>query len=153
MSTCPCGDPRPFAACCGPFILGQQWPSRPVELMRSRFSAFVLGHWDYILATWHPDYRPAMTAEALGAEQDGHWVRLQVLSDQGGPEDEQGVVEFIAWYRQEGRLYPHHERSRFVRLDGHWVYTDGDLLPLVKAKPNAPCPCGSGIKFKKCCGR
>ena len=38
-------------------------------------------------------------------------------------------------------------------MDGHWVYTDGDLLPLVKAKPNAPCPCGSGIKFKKCCGR
>lgn len=153
MSTCPCGDPRPFAACCGPFIHGEQWPERAVELMRSRFSAFVLGHWDYILASWHPDYRPAMTAAALGAEQDGHWVRLQVLKEQGGLGDAQGEVEFIAWYRQEGSLYPHHERSRFVRLNGHWVYTDGDLLPQVQAKPNASCPCGSGIKFKKCCGR
>ncbi|NVL67770.1 SEC-C metal-binding domain-containing protein, partial [Escherichia coli] len=22
-----------------------------------------------------------------------------------------------------------------------------------RARPNEPCPCGSGIKFKRCCGR
>lgn len=81
--------------------------------MRSRFSAFVLGLSDYLLASWHPSTRPA-TLEL----DDTEWRRLQIVDVSGD------VVEFRASYR--GGLL--HERSRFARVDGRWLYVDGDLL-------------------------
>jgi len=37
-------------------------------------------------------------------------------------------VEFVARSRLAGRGQRLHERSRFVREEGHWFYVDGDLL-------------------------
>ena len=118
-------------------------------LMRSRYSAYVMKNTGYISATWHASTRPAgldLTTD------DTPWQRLAILATQGGGAgDHTGYVEFAAWFAG-GQL---HERSRFVKEDGCWLYVDGDLLPPVaeaKAGRNAPCPCGSGKKFKKCCG-
>lgn len=118
-------------------------------LMRSRYSAFVLKLSDYLSATWHPSTRP----DSLDiGNDDTVWQRLVIVSTEKGSEaDRDGVVEFAAFY-SGGQL---HERSRFVKEDGRWFYVEGDILPLIaseKVGRNDPCPCGSGKKYKKCCG-
>lgn len=90
--------------------------------MRSRYSAFVLGDAAYLLATWHPRTRPP----SIDLEPATRWLGLTVKAarDTGADTAE---VEFVARYRIGGgsavRL---HERSRFVREDGRWLYLDGD---------------------------
>jgi SEC-C motif-containing protein len=92
--------------------------------MRSRFSAFALGLTDYLLASWHPSTRPA----ELELDPAVVWRRLQIVDTvEGGPDDEVGVVEFRASYRDARGSGLLHERSRFTRVDGRWVYVDGEL--------------------------
>lgn len=124
---CPCGSGRPYAGCCGRWHAGPQHLQAPdaEALMRSRYTAFVLGLSDYLLATWHPRTRPA----ALDADEAGlKWLGLQVKRHQ--PLDaSHAEVEFVARSKLGGRAHRLHERSRFVCEDGCWLYVDGDLLP------------------------
>lgn len=120
--------------------------------MRSRYSAFVLGLGDYLVHSWHPDHLGGLTADQL-SQTDTRWDGLDILAAQGGPLDDTGMVEFKAWFREGDERHCLHERSRFVRHQGRWVYTDGEQDPAQQqAGRNDPCPCGSGKKFKKCCG-
>jgi len=92
--------------------------------MRSRFSAFARGLDGYLIASWHPSTRPAR----LELDPDVVWRRLQLVDTvAGGPDDAEGVVEFRASYRDASGAGLLHERSRFVRVDGRWVYLDGDV--------------------------
>ena len=91
--------------------------------MRSRYSAYVLKLEDYLLATWHPDTRPA---ELDLAADDSKWLGLEVKKH-AAQDDIHATVEFVARYRIAGRGYRLHEISRFVREDGSWFYLDGDL--------------------------
>lgn len=92
--------------------------------MRSRFSAFALGLADYLLVSWHPSTRP----DSLDLDPATVWRRLQIVDTvAGGPDDAEGVVEFRASYRDADGAGLLHERSRFVRVDGRWVYLDGDV--------------------------
>ncbi len=93
--------------------------------MRSRYSAFVLGDVDYLLATWHPSTRPA----SIDLEPGVRWLGLQVRSHLQQDETH-AMVEFVARSRPAtpGPAQRLHERSRFVREDGRWFYVDGDLL-------------------------
>ena len=91
--------------------------------MRSRYSAYVLGRHDYLLATWHPRTRPA----DLGSAQPGlRWLGLAVrrveLID-----DTHAVVDFVARHKLGGRAGRLQESSHFERVEGHWFYVDGDL--------------------------
>jgi SEC-C motif-containing protein len=70
------------------------------------------------------------------------------------------VVEFRAMYTANGEFCNHHEVSRFVKEPDGWKFADGELVgetPIVREEPkvgrNDPCPCGSGKKYKKCCGK
>ncbi len=120
--------------------------------MRSRYSAFVLGLGDYLVHSWHPDFLGTLTAEQL-SQADTHWDGLEILAAQGGPIDDAGTVEFKAWFVEGDERHCLHERSRFVRYQGRWVYTDGEQDPApLRVGRNDPCPCGSGKKHKKCCG-
>lgn len=92
--------------------------------MRSRYTAFVRGDRAYLLATWHPDTRPA----TLTLDTTVRWLGLSVRGlERGGREDDEGTVEFVARYRSAGRGRRLHETSRFVRVDGAWCYLDGLL--------------------------
>jgi SEC-C motif-containing protein len=119
--------------------------------MRSRYSAYALNKADYLMQTWHADYRP----QELTLDRDIVWVKLDIIdsSEQG----DNASVEFEALLLVDGRIDALHENSRFVRQQGRWLYTTGEMLePRNKPfKPgrNAPCPCGSGLKFKRCCGK
>lgn len=91
--------------------------------MRSRYSAFVLGLTDYLLATWHPSTRPfTMEPDPSGLK----WLGLEVRSPQSQDADH-ASVEFVARSKLGGRAQRLHETSRFVREDGRWFYVDGDL--------------------------
>ncbi len=128
--------------------------------MRSRYTAFVRGAVDYLLDTYDPSTRNAGERGAIERwSREATWQGLEILAtERGGDTDDDGVVEFRARYRQGGADRVHHERSRFRRVEGRWRYVDGQgVKPApVKRAPTAgrndPCPCGSGRKFKKCCG-
>ncbi|MDQ1363368.1 MAG: motif domain protein [Pseudomonadota bacterium] len=148
-SACPCGSRLQLEECCLPRISGQAPAGSAEALMRSRYTAYVLGRADYLAASWHPSTRPPQ----LSVSGDIEWSGLEVLACQSGSAtDSRGRVEFIARYRQQGRSGQVHENSRFVQEQGRWFYLDGDLKTVVSGR-NAPCTCGSGKKFKKCCGK
>jgi len=150
---CPCGSGRDYHQCCGPIHRGAN-PASAEALMRSRYSAYALGLADYLAHSWHPDTRPEGQIES-----PLKWVDLEIVStDQGGLEDAEGQVEFCARYLEGDRLEALCERSRFVHHEGRWVYLDGvpasgQAAPTRRIGRNEACPCGSGAKFKRCCGK
>jgi SEC-C motif-containing protein len=119
---CPCGG-ADYATCCGRYHNGAPVPDAE-SLMRSRYSAYVLKLETYLLATWHPDARPA----ALDLATDGtKWIGLEVKKHIH-ESAESAIVEFVARYKIGGRAARLHEVSRFVREDGRWFYVDGKIL-------------------------
>ncbi|OVZ59111.1 hypothetical protein CDO44_13150 [Pigmentiphaga sp. NML080357] len=120
---CPCGLGKPYRSCCGRWHEGParlQAPDAPA-LMRSRYSAYVLGLHDYVLATWHPSTRPAaLDPDPPGLKWLGLEVRRSGLIDAG-----HSSVEFVARSKLAGRAHRLHEISRFVLEDGRWYYLDG----------------------------
>ncbi|WP_086563973.1 YchJ family protein [Streptomyces africanus] len=118
--SCPCGLPQPYEACCGRYHSGAAAPTAEA-LMRSRYCAFVKGDAGYLLRTWHPRTRPG----TLELDPRMRWTGLEILDASGGSAFHAvGTVEFRASYRG-GSL---HERSRFERVDGAWVYVDGEFV-------------------------
>ncbi|WP_298445375.1 YchJ family protein [uncultured Ferrimonas sp.] len=152
MSHCPCGSKQAYADCCQPLHQQQRPAQSPQQLMASRYCAFVKGEAAYLLRTHHPEFRGQLTeAELAQACQETQWHALQIVDF--SQQQDQGEVEFCAWYKQHGKLQALHERSRFSCEQGLWYYRDGDIKPN-PALPgrNDPCLCGSGNKFKRCCG-
>jgi len=125
-------------------------------LMRSRYSAYVAGDIAYLLRSWHPSTRPA----AIEAATIPEWCGLEIIrTEQGLEDDEAGLVEFQATARSHQNIPTLHEVSHFVQEAGQWLYVAGDVRedsragkPTDKVGRNCACPCGSGKKFKKCCG-
>lgn len=92
--------------------------------MRSRYSAFARGLDDWVFVTWHPRTRP----DDVTSDPGTVWAGLEILSTRdGGPDDETGQVEFVARW-EGGRM---HERSRFGRRAGRWMYVDGDVVNVI----------------------
>jgi SEC-C motif-containing protein len=119
---CPCGFDRPYASCCGRYHQGAAAPDAEA-LMRSRYSAYVLGLSDYIRATWAPERCP----EDLDARPEGlKWLGLQIKRHEARDADH-AVVEFVARSKLNGRAHRLHEVSRFERREGRWLYVDGDV--------------------------
>jgi SEC-C motif-containing protein len=119
---CPCGG-ADYATCCGRYHHGAPAPDA-ASLMRSRYSAYALKLETYLLATWHPDTRPAAIDLAADSTK---WIALEVKKH--FPESaDRATVEFIARYKIGGRAGCLHEVSRFVREAGQWFYVEGRLL-------------------------
>ncbi|VDY64479.1 Predicted metal-binding protein related to the C-terminal domain of SecA [Shimwellia blattae] len=119
--------------------------------MRSRYSAFVMHQADYLVASWHPQCR----AEGLKDELERgfpatRWLGLTVYDTHPGRTPEEGFVSFVARFEENGKPGAIIECSRFLKEQGRWYYIDGTRPQFGR---NDPCPCGSGKKFKKCCGQ
>ncbi|WP_319560596.1 YchJ family protein [Marispirochaeta sp.] len=161
MSQCPCGSGKSYSACCEPFITGFKKAPAPEALMRSRYSAYTKNILSYIESSHDPETRDSLDLEATSRwAQDSEWLGLTILrTEAGGKGDDKGIVEFEARYRQDGEEQRHHEESIFVQRDGTWYFHDGHKpsLTVIREEPkigrNDPCPCGSGKKYKKCCGK
>ncbi|MGE5369104.1 MAG: YchJ family protein [Chloroflexota bacterium] len=161
---CPCRvldtDKRDYADCCKPYLEEGKAPPTAEALMRSRYTAFVQGDIDYLENTLAPGTRDDFDKKAITHwAKQSEWLGLELLSTEEGREgDDSGYVEFIAHFSHEGERYAHRERSLFRKADGRWFFQEEanrKSQPIVKgAQPgrNDPCPCGSGKKYKKCCG-
>ena len=151
---CPCrlgqlSSGQTFDRCCGQFISHRALPENATQLMRSRYSAYTLADQDYLLETWHPDFRPPRLQLDTGIR----WLGLDIIvSEEHGVK---ALVEFEASLLVAGEVSALRERSDFVLQQGRWQYTSGQQLTprLAPWKParNQNCPCGSGLKFKRCC--
>lgn len=122
---CPCNPAAAYARCCGPLHAGSAAAQTAEALMRSRYSAYVLGLRDYLLATWHPGTRPA--ALDLDDAPGLRWLGLDLKRhvDAG---DGTAVVEFVARYKPGAApAVRMREISRFQRIDGRWLYVDGQF--------------------------
>ena len=126
-SKCACGSTRKYIKCCGLYIKkGVLVPTAEV-LMRSRYTAYVLNDKKYLLNSWHSSTRPS---ESDLEDDDVEWASLVVLDTSGGTSsDNDGTVEFIAYYKRHGKSHNKkqqiHEVSRFVKEDNQWFYIDG----------------------------
>jgi SEC-C motif-containing protein len=128
--------------------------------MRARYSAYVGAQMDFIFNTTHPDHRQGYDHEGTKEwAESSEWLGLEIVGTQKGQKtDTTGEVEFIARFREKDTLREHHENAQFKKTGEQWLFTDGAM---VKAKPitvvkvgrNDPCTCGSGLKYKKCCGK
>ena len=159
MSECPCGSEKQFDACCGPYIDGA--PALTAEAaMRSRYSAHVLANAEYLAATLSKDQRADFDREEMAQSfADTKWLGLEIRRiEMGGETDATGTVEFVARYRTGMQQVSHHELSFFTREEGRWVFAGCEMNPkaptvrVEKVGRDDPCPCGSGKKYKKCCG-
>lgn len=127
---CPCGTGLSYALCCQPFHLGESNAPTAEKLMRSRYSAFALHKRDYLLKSWHPSTRPS----DLSFDNKITWTRLFINKTvQGQLFDTTGVVEFTALFVMTdpttGSVSKHQqqERSTFSKVEGQWLYVDGEL--------------------------
>lgn len=171
---CPCGSGESFEKCCEPFLKGKANPETAEKLMRSRYTAFTYKDIDYLKKTLAPESRGDFDAASTKQwAENAKWKGLKILSTQkGGPDDKKGSVEFVATYEMDGEALDHHEISQFRKSEGgQWFFVSGDShthkegeghhhyekpQTVQRESPkigrNDPCVCGSGKKYKKCCG-
>jgi SEC-C motif domain protein len=162
---CPCGSNSEFSVCCEAFLTMTAKPQTAEQLMRSRYTAYTLANIDYIRRTLDPEHLESFDESGtLSWAQNSKWLGLTIHStEQGTSDDSKGVVVFTASYEQNGQRQDHHERAYFRKNNsGTWFFVDGEVPKEQRQKPivrdsqkvgrNDPCPCGSGKKFKRCCG-
>jgi SEC-C motif-containing protein len=164
---CPCGSGEEPGTCCSPIIVGEKKAETPEQLMRARYSAFVFGDVDFVVGSNHSETRDEVDIDEVARwSADSEWLGLKIMdSSDVSPEDSEGTVTFRARYQTHGHLTDHRERSLFKREGGEWKFhsvltLDPDapeLVPVQSAAEsvgrNDPCPCGSGLKYKKCHGK
>lgn len=158
---CYCGLEKPYAECCEPIIKGEAKARTPEELMRARYSAHATGNLQFLVDSVHPDHRQGVSVEEL-EEWSPHvtWAGLEISSATPGETDDEGYVTFTAHFTVKDVPQEMTEDSYFQKYNGEWMYVDGTVQgeePYRREAPrvgrNDPCPCGSGKKFKKCCGK
>ena len=159
---CPCASGKTFGECCGPILSGKKKAETAVEVMRARYSAYAVCDTGFLYRSSGDEVRAEFDEKtAREWAQIATWQGLEIVkTEKGGPGDEEGTVEFIAKYTAQDRECCHHERSLFRKIDGEWRFIDGAIQgvdPYRREQPkigrNDPCPCGSGKKYKKCCGK
>lgn len=170
---CPCGSELLYSNCCEKYLLNKAMPETAELLMRSRYTAFARADIEYLKKTLAPESRTDFDqAETEKWAKSAKWKGLKIISTQKGTaDDKKGVVEFTATYEINGEGLDHHEVSQFRKADnGQWYFVEGDShthpegeahqekpQTVVREAPkvgrNDPCICGSGKKYKKCCGK
>lgn len=159
---CPCGSQKPFSECCEPYLKGAKKPPTAEALMRARYSAYATQNVDFVLSSHDPEKPDEVDRDSTEQwSKQAEWLGLEIVrTTNGGEGDYHGEVEFVARYKMRGATVNHRELATFRRHNGDWVFVDGKDIagPPVKHEGprtgrNDPCPCGSGKKFKKCCGK
>lgn len=159
---CPCGSGKKYSECCQPVIKGTQKAQTAEALMRARYTSYVKQEIDFIINTCEHSKEIA-EIDRKATEQwskESTWHGLKILrTEKGSENDNEGIVEFEAVYSQKGIRDIHHETAAFKKINGEWLYSTGMIKPTTvvrdgkKVGRNEPCPCGSGKKYKQCCGR
>ena len=148
-SLCFCRSGKEYKHCCAPFHLHTAVPETAEQLMRSRYTAYVLKNIPYIVATTVPSQQTLLETHLLQEWADNTtWLGLEILKTENLTKN-QSAVEFKAIFQGEEGELAHQERSMFVKIENRWYFIDPTVsLPTMKQS----CVCGSGKKFKHCCG-
>ena len=159
LDLCPCGSGESFSDCCDRYISGALIAPTPESLMRSRYTAYTQNNIDYIKATIKGQALKDFDYEqSLAWAKMCDWDSLEVIAS-SEPNEDEGLVEFKAFYRLGGIMKCLHENSQFKKIEGCWYYIGNGAFRVSdcvshksqKIKRNDPCYCGSGKKYKKCC--
>ncbi len=157
QANCLCNSGIQYEQCCLPFHKEEKFPGTAKSLVRSRFTAYAMRNQSYLLKTWELTNRPE---DIDFSKEEAEWIRLEIIKTKKGEEkDNKGVVEFKAYYILNGNEHVLNEVSRFKKITGRWMYLDGLVKSVSKVGQqtnqgkNARCACGSGKKFKRCCGK
>ena len=131
QTTCPCGNKKSYLNCCKIFHDGKN-PNTALELMKSRFTAFVVGDVDYIINTTHEDNVEYSSDKSKWRDDIQDVVNstdfnsLQIVDFIDGVDE--AYVTFKLGLKQKGLDVSFTERSKFVRIDGKWLYRSGEFL-------------------------
>lgn len=158
LQPCPCGMGMNYENCCQPLILGLHRAETAPELLRSRYTAFVVNKIDYLLTTHHPETVHEVSRQSISEWAQSRWLGLEIVkTEKGTKDDDEGSVDFIARYEQGGKSYAHAESSLFKKHEGQWYFYNVLKTPPIKRENklgrNELCFCGSGQKYKNCHGR
>jgi SEC-C motif-containing protein len=157
---CPCGSGKAYCDCCEPIIKKMTLAPSPEALMRSRYTAYAKHEiaWlkDSLEATQRDDFDEP-SVEAWSRESE--WLGIEIKQTKTEEEKNIGWVEFVARFKQGNITRNHHELGEFHKVGGAWYFYDGRAVKQETVRHqgpdvgrNDPCPCGSGKKYKKCCG-
>lgn len=124
-TTCPCNANMLYSKCCQPYHTNIKLPTTAEQLMRSRYSAYVLKLTDYINNTWHKSTRPNIAA--LKNDQPIQWIKLVINKTWDSNNANEAFVDFDAFYEVNGKLERMHEVSRFIYSEQKWFYIDGKV--------------------------
>ena len=123
---CPCGRNKTYVKCCGMAHKDILLAKTAEDLMRSRYTAFTLGGGDYLFESHYSKARKLSDKKSIqNWAKSVQWMKLDVLnSTKGSENDNEGTVEFKAYFMEAGKLDTIHENSLFTKENGHWVYVD-----------------------------
>jgi SEC-C motif-containing protein len=141
------------------YLNGEAKAPTAEALMRARYSSYKTGNINFLRDSLSEEQRKDFSYESTEKwSKSAKWIGLEIIHTEAGlEEDEEGLVEFKAFFEQDGKPYEHHEKAIFSKTNGEWLYVGS--LPMQKTVKyetpkvgrNDPCPCGSGKKYKKCC--
>ncbi|MEM5527609.1 YchJ family protein [Gammaproteobacteria bacterium AS21] len=156
---CPCGSFKTYNDCCLPVHNDQATATQAEQLMRARYSAFVLANIDFLIQSHYHLADTEQERAQIKATTALAWCKLEIVKACQQDKSDTSFVEFKAWYLDNQKLELLHEKSRFIKktIDNqqYWYYVDGTFPKTLDTKQavsrNGPCPCNSGKKFKRCC--
>ena len=149
MQICPCNPKNLLVQCCGKYHAGEPAPTAE-QLMRSRYSAYVLGLIDYLVTTTLPAQQKLLDQNDIRTwSTQSTWLGLDVQDFEELSDKIHATVTFVAKWRDGQGDHQHLEKSGFVKTKDRWYFLD-PTAPLNLGR-NDPCPCSNGAKFKKCC--
>ncbi|MGZ9898300.1 YchJ family protein [Shewanella gaetbuli] len=165
---CPCNSQLSYADCCQTLHSSSNMATTAEQLMRSRYCAFVVEDYRYLIDTHYKDFLHGLTQAQL-AQNNPQWLSLEVIEHQllsanptvknriafnhNYPNLPQAMVIFKAWYKTDKSVDVIYEASHFVFESNRWFYTYGEQMDCPLPTRNEACICLSGKKFKQCCGR
>lgn len=157
---CPCCSGIDFVECCKDIIAGSKLAQTPLELMRSRYTAHVCKEMPHIVRTMRSKALKLFDIEKTKEEwfEQCTWTKLEIIAAPAITKySKEGIVEFKAYYNFKNGEHILHERSKFMKIGEQWFYVSGQTKnPVIetydKIGRNSACTCGSGKKFKRCCG-
>jgi len=127
---CPCYSGETYSECCQPYHEGKL-PPNALKLMRSRFAAYALNIPKYLIATTHPASPQYNPNHELWSKRIAEFSSITTFSnleilgfiEQGSF----AIVTFVAHLAQQDQTTIYTERSYFERIDGRWLYRNGQM--------------------------
>ena len=126
--SCACGSKKSYKTCCE-FVHTDIFKAvTPLSLMKSRYTAFTMGHIEYLMLSHHSSTRPlAEKQEILDWSKSVKWLKLEII-EAPQPNEKEGFVTFKAFFLENGKQNMIYESSRFIKENNHWTYIDGKHL-------------------------